>query len=119
MAWWSGTNEEFFTNGPCDTREQAIEELWGEGGYVVEAETMKIRFDAGRIIADQYFDCEDYFSGEYGEPERKGDHVAADAELQAFLDDWAGRWKDTFVQPEMFGSQGKTEFIPGTETADD
>jgi len=119
MAWWSGRDEEFFTNGPCDTREQAIEELWGEGGYVIEAETQKVSFQGNRMIADQYMDCEGYFSGEHGEPDRKGDHVAADAELQAFLDDWATRWQDTFVAPEMFAKSSPAEFIPGTETVND
>lgn len=114
MAWWSGSNEEYFTNGPFDTREDAVAALDGEGGYVVKAALMPITFSAASLIDDQYFECDDYFSGEHGEPERVGfgDAVAlADAELQALLDAWTARWRHTFNQPEMFGRMGEVEYI--------
>lgn len=114
FSWWSGSNDEFYTNGPFATREQAVGELCGEGGYVVEAARMPVTFSVDQLIEDQYFECDDYFSGENGEPERTGGAdvvAAADAELQALLDAWLARWRHTFNQPEMFGRMGPVERI--------
>lgn len=116
--WFSGTNDEYFTNGPFETREEAIEALDGYGGHIIEAERYPITFSARRLIDDQYFDCEDYFSGEYSEPARYGNEefvAAADAELQAALDAWLAKWSVSFIQPEMFCRQRNAEYIPADD----
>jgi len=118
--WWSGTDDEYFTNGPFDTRKEAIEALDGEGGHIIEAERYPIKFSAKRLIERQYLDCDDYFSGEYAEAARAGSEdfvAAADAELQEFLDLWTVKWAASFVQPEMFCRQRNAEYIP--EDGDD
>lgn len=113
--WWSGTNDEYMTNGPFACREDAIEALDGYGGYIVEAKRYPITFSAERLINEQYFECEDYFCGEYTEPARYGDAdfvATADAELQQLLDGWLAKWSVSFIQPEMFCRQRNDEYIP-------
>lgn len=115
--WYSGSNDEFYQNGPFATREEAIDELYGEGGYIVEAKPQKVAFSAVRMIDDQYFDCEDYFSGENNEPDRKGKFEEANAELQSLINEWLVKWEDTFVQPEIFAATRSEEYIePEQET---
>lgn len=109
--WWSGTNDEFYTNGPFATREEAIRELDGYGGHIIEAVKRTVKFSADQLIDAQYYEDDDYFSGEHGEPDRKGDWKAADAELQAMLDAWAEKWQHTFIAPEMFASSRNREEI--------
>jgi hypothetical protein len=46
--WWSGSNEEWMEHGPCDTREQAIDEARDDnpeahGFYLVEARQDPLR----------------------------------------------------------------------------
>lgn len=116
--WWSGTNDEYFTNGPFKCREDAIEALDGDGGYIVEAERYPIRFNVDRLIDHQYFECDDYFSGENVEPARAGSEefvAAADSELQQALDTWLVKWAASFVQPEMFCRQRNDEYIPADD----
>lgn len=113
--WFSGCDDEYFTNGPFKCREDAIEALDGEGGHIIEAQRYPIKFNVARLIEDQYFDCDDYFSGEYETAARAGSEefvAAADAELQALLDAWTVKWAASFVQPEMFCRQRNDEEIP-------
>lgn len=120
-AWWSGSDDEFYTNGPFSTKEEAVAELDGHGGYVVEAVRGRVEFSATRLIDQQYFDDDDYFSGEHGEPDRVGDGeliAQADAELQAALDAWLVKWRRTFVVPEMFANSRNHESIPVDYTSD-
>ena len=63
-AWWAGSNEEFFTDGPFATREDAIAEYkssWmpEEGFHIVEAVAGRVWFSAGRLIVRQYEDDDD------------------------------------------------------------
>lgn len=113
--WWAGYDGDTFTSGPHDTREQAIfagrEEFDGSGFYVIEAATMPIKFSVSRLLDDQYFDCDDYWSDEGGEPDRCGNHAAADAELQELLDAWLVRHRDTFVDPGVFAWTRNRAFI--------
>ena len=119
-VWWSGSNEEFFSNGPFATRDEAVDALDEERGYVIEAVPYALKFDASRLLEDQYFECEDYYSGEHGEADRVGkpEEIAeADAELQALIDAWTAKWKHTFVAPEMFASSNPAEFIEAPHIA--
>lgn len=105
--WWAGTNDEWFTIGPLPSREGVIAEarhqLPGESFHICRAALQQVSFSAERMIEDQYFEQEDLFSYEDGnDPDRVGDHAAADAELQAFLDDWTERYRHTFVRPTLF-----------------
>lgn len=119
--WWSGSNDEFYTNGPFDTREEAIEELDGQGGYIVEAVRDKVQFSAKRLIDQQYFEEDDYFSYEHGEPDRVGEKeliAQADMELQAALDVWLDKWRYTFVTPEIFANSRNHESVPVDYSSD-
>ena len=113
--WWSGTSDEWYTNGPFATREEAIAALDGDGGYVIEAKHPDpVSFSASDLIEAQYFEDNDYFDFDHSEPDRKGpaDEIAvADAELQALLDDWCLRYADTFVRGNLFGDQRNGERI--------
>lgn len=119
-VWWSGSNEEFFSNGPFETRDEAVDALEEERGFVIHALPYALNFSARRLLDDQYFECEDYFSGEHGEADRVGkpEGIAeADAELQSLLDAWVAKWKGTFVAPEMFAASSPAEFIEAPHIA--
>lgn len=112
--WWSGGDGEWFTNGPCATREEAIGELCGEGGHLVEALAGVVHFSAERLIADQYFEDDQGFDYDHSEPDRVGGAdviAAADAELQALLDGWLTRWGHTFVKPSLFAATRNAEYV--------
>lgn len=51
--WYSGADGSSYENGPCNTREQAIAELDGEGGYVVMARKVPLRLS-------QHFDTQSF-----------------------------------------------------------
>ena len=112
MKWYSGSTEEYFQNGPFDTRQEAVDALDGEGGWIIEAETYAIAFSAQRLIEDQYFEDNGIFDWDHLEPDRLQGAVEADVELQQLLDDWLDKWRHTFVQPNMFCRHGVAEFIP-------
>lgn len=113
--WWSGTNDEWYSNGPFDTRDQAVAALDGHGGYIVEAQNGVIHFSADRLIQHQYYDDEDLFAYDYGdEPERRGPIAAieaADAELQILLDSWLNRHRATFMPPVTFAATRNAEKV--------
>ncbi|BBD97097.1 hypothetical protein SAMIE_1005980 [Sphingobium amiense] len=116
--WWSGSNDEFYTNGPFECREHAVEVLDGYGGYIIEAIKQDVRFSADQLIDVQYFEDDDYFSGEGGDPDRKGDKeeiAKADAELQELLNAWCAKWQHTFVAPEMFAATRNAASVPKFE----
>lgn len=123
--WWAGDNEEWFSSGPHPTREVAIDQgrdYFGEEAilHIVEAAPQRVTFSASNLIEAQYFECDDYFSGEHGDPDRVGgpDVVkAADAELQSLLDWWASRWQHTFNRPEMFAATRNSEVVPAEAVA--
>jgi hypothetical protein len=114
--WWASRDSDYYTSGPHETRDDAIfagrEDFEGEGFYVLEAATMPIRFSASRLIDDQYFESDDLFHADGGEPDRRGNSAAADAELQEMLDAWLTRHRDTFADPSQFAWSRNEEFIP-------
>jgi hypothetical protein len=122
-SWWSGRNPEFYTSGPHDTREEAIlagrEEFEGQGFYIVEAAMIEIRLSASRLLDDQYFDSDELFHEDGREPDRCGNHKAADAELQDILNAWLLRHRDTFVAPSKFAWTRGAEFIPAGAVSDE
>lgn len=115
-GWRSGPNNEYYTNGPFADRADAVAALDGERGYIVEAVQGAVRFDAERLINDQYFEDDSNFDFDNMEPDRTGGGDvadAADAELQALLDGWVARWRHTFVTPNMFAATRGEEFVAG------
>lgn len=122
--WWSGPNDELYTNGPYLTREEALEALDGGWGYIVEAVSQKLRFSAEDMLETQYFENDDLFSGEGPNADRIGDNKDADAELQALLDEWTAKWAHTFISPTRFKGHRIEEAIEaqwnpvGTDPAD-
>lgn len=120
--WWSGSNNELYANGPFLTREEAIDALCDEGGFIVEAQQGAVRFSAKRLLDDQYFEDEDGFDFENVEPDRIGNPAEiarADEELQALLDGWVNKWRHTFVTPNLFVAQRNEERIPAGENDHD
>lgn len=114
-GWYAGRDQEWFTVGPMPTRECAIAEgkaLFDEGFFIIEAEKQKLRFDAARLIEDQYLEAVEFF-GEDGEPERFAGSEAADKELQSLLDEWTRKHQNTFAQFNLFAWTANEEFIPG------
>ena len=118
-AWYSEPDNEFFANGPFATREEAIGELCGEGGYIIEAlKHDAVSFDAQRLIEQQYAEQEDLFDFDHGEPGRRGtkeEIASADAALQAALDAWCATYRHTFEQPNMFAASRGEEWIAAEE----
>jgi hypothetical protein len=53
--WYSGSNEEEFSDGPFDTREQAIAALDGYAGFVVLARKVPLRL-SGYFDADTFLE---------------------------------------------------------------
>lgn len=116
--WWAGKSDEFFTDGPFDSREIAISEYsnnWGadDGFHIIEAIQGRLSFSADRMISDQYFENEDIFSVDGAEPVRLKGADEADKELQALLDGWVEKHKSTFVTPTLFLNQRNEEYISG------
>ncbi|MBB5697027.1 hypothetical protein [Sphingomonas yantingensis] len=112
--WWAGRDEEWFDVGPCDTREQAIEEGHAsheDGFHIIEALPGDLKFSAARMIDDQYYEADDLFDFDHTEPDRSGPHQEADAELQALLDAWTEKWGHTFVTPTMFRATRNGEHV--------
>lgn len=114
--WWSGTSAEWYENGPFETREQAVAELCGEAGYVVEAlpPGQDVHFSAEDLISAQYFEDNESFDFDHGEPDRCGPEAAikaADAELQQLLDAWCEKHAGTFLRGNLFGGTRNEERI--------
>jgi hypothetical protein len=117
-CWWAGRDEEWFTEGPFKSREEAVEagegiaEDYGLDQFcIIEAVQGAVSFSAERLIEAQYAEDDDNFDYDHSEPGRLGDHAAADAELQALLDAWTDKYRHTFVTPGLFLKQRNREFL--------
>lgn len=120
--WYSGSNDEWYNSGPFKTRDEAVAELDGYGGFVIEARKQRLTFSAKALIEAQYYEADDLFSYDNGdEPDGPGDE--AEAELQALLDAWTDKWRTRFTQPSLFAASRNAERIepdapPTTTLAD-
>lgn len=111
FKWYAGDNEEVYHYGPHDTREAALDDAFGnsEPGdtiHVIEAVSHQLQISARRTIETMLDDSEELY-GEGDTPERVGSTEAiraADAELQALLDDWLDRHRATFNEPTQFAA---------------
>lgn len=123
--WWAGRDEEGFSVGPYNTREDVIAEAIsyfgeGEGDFVItEAVMHEISLTASSVldnIYDNWADS-DLFSAEHDAPEPQGskeDQKAAGADLQAALDAWVAKWRHTLPTPNMFACSRNEETIRNT-----
>ena len=119
--WWAGSNEEWFTEGPFDSREEAIQEghkaFLHDGFYIINGENYQISFSAEELIDSQYFDNSDYFCYENGnEPAREGPQEIIDKsnrELQTYLNKWIKKYNHTFAPPGLFAWSKEAEWIEG------
>jgi len=119
-GWWAGRQNDYFTEGPFDTRDEAVDvgrDSFDDDFYIIEAETHSVRFDAQRLINDQYVENDNLFDYENCEPERLGDSASADAELQALLDAWLEKHEATFNTPNIFAWSKNEEYFPATDEA--
>lgn len=114
-GWWAGRFNDYFTEGPFETRDEAFEaarDAFEDDFYITQAETCSIHFSASRLIDDQYVENDDLFDCEHGEPDRLGGSAAADAELQALLDAWLEKHEATFATPNIFAWARNEEYFP-------
>lgn len=118
--WYAGSNEETFGHGPFDTREQAIEELDGYGGYVVMARKVPLRlssyFDVDRLLENAEETAYD-MANEDGDPlfdvtdEQEAD---LQARVRAAIDAWQYAHGLTFI-PWSFSETKHEERIQAKE----
>ena len=123
--WWSGTNEEWYTQSH-ETREEAIQSLEGEGGYIIEARQDPVPL-SGYFRADDFLEhADETLSGsDLGHPE--GDALfecspeqAADLEkrVRSAIDAWQEANGLKFV-PAMFTASRNAEYVePDPEEVD-
>lgn len=118
--WYSGSNDETFEHGPFDTREQAIEELDGYGGYVIMARRVPLRlsqyFNTSTFLENAEDDAYD-MANENGDPIFYiGSDQQADlqARVRAAIEGWQYAHGLTFI-PWAFTSTNHLERIEATE----
>jgi hypothetical protein len=121
--WWAGRTDEWMTVGPCATREDAIAQGIvdfgkGEGDFIVlEACQGRLQMDAYTVLerfVDELADDNDLYSSEHNSPEWEAtpeQQKEATAEMQAFLDSWMDKWRNTFTTPQVFASTRNNETI--------
>lgn len=114
--WYAGSDDEYYQEGPFDSKDQAIEIVIDEGDHdngfhIIEATCYEINFSAKKLIEDQYLEMEDLFSRDRCQSGRLGNHEEADKKLQILLDNWISEYKSTFIEPDMFAKTRNQEFI--------
>lgn len=114
--WWYGNSEDFYANGPYETRDEAIAEGTdeydeGEGFFVIEAVSSDFELSAEQIIEDQFFNNDEYAFLSQSGPERTAGADDADAELQRLLDYWVKKHRHTFRFETPFKKTRNQQFI--------
>lgn len=121
-GWWASRDGDWYSVGPEASREAVIRagivDFDGDAFHIVEAYLVPIQFSAAELIDVQYFENDDLFHMDGGEPDRRGDSKAADAELQALLDGWLAKHSKTFASPTVFAWSRNEELIPAGAVAD-
>ena len=114
--WYSGSNDEVFYNGPFDTRERAVAELDGYGGFVIEARKddlqLSSHFHIGVLLDAAEDDVVD-LSDEDGSPifDVSSDQEAdLQARVRATIDAWQDAHGLKFV-PWRFTEQRNLERV--------
>ena len=120
--WYSGSDDETFTNGPFDFRDDAIEALDGYGGYVIEARKDDLRLSS-HFSADDFIEAAE--EAVYDMANEDGDPIfdvpsdkQADLQLRvrAAIDAWQDAHGLMFV-PWLFSGQRNLEHIAPTGDA--
>lgn len=118
--WYAGSNEEEFQHGPFDTREQAIAELDGYGGYIVLARKVPVRlsgyFDADTFLENAEDSAYD-MANEDGDPVfdiSKDQQEDLQARIRAAIDAWQYAHNLTFM-PWAFNGTKNLERVEGDE----
>ena len=121
--WYSGENEEEFSGGPFDTRDEAIDALDGYGGYIVLARKVPLQlskhFDATLFLEGAEDDVCD-LCNENGDPifdMSKEQSEDLQARVRAAIDAWQYAHNLTFV-PWFFSESKLLERIPGDHGED-
>ena len=117
--WYSGSNEETFSDGPFDTREQAIDALDGYGGYIVLARKVPQRlsqfFHADTFLENAEDSAYD-MANEDGDPlfDISSDQQAdLEARVRAAIEAWQYAHNLTFM-PWAFNGTKNLERIGET-----
>ena len=123
MKWWAGSGDEFFSAGPCETRDEAIKEgcdNWGEGPfYIMQAEIASFSAPRADAVLDLIADSTDDLFFEDGFPGFDGtveEMKAAEDDLQAVLDAWLLRHPGIFPPATSFALHGAAERIEASAT---
>ena len=123
--WWSGTNDEWYSQSH-ETREEAIQSLEGEGGYIIEARQDPVPL-SGYFRADDFLErADETLSGsDLGHPD--GDILFEcspeqerdlEARVRAAIDAWQEANGLKFV-PAMFTASRNAEYVePDPEEVD-
>ena len=118
--WYSGSNDEEFSNGPFDTREEAVAELDGWGGFVVMARKVPQRL-AGYFDVDTFLEEAEEAAyelcNENGDPlfdVTKEQSEDLQARVRTAIQDWQDTHDLTFV-PWAFTGSSNLENIPEDE----
>jgi hypothetical protein len=123
--WFSGSNEEEFSDGPFDTREQAIAALDGYAGFVMLARKVPLRlsgyFDADRFLEGAEDSAYDMANSAYDMANEDGDPVFdissdqqadLEARVRAAIEAWQYAHNLTFM-PWAFNGTKNLERIEG------
>ena len=117
-AWYAGRSEDEFQSGPFSSREEAVEALEGEPGFIIEAYKKPIELAQGFDAATFLDECEEHFcdlSNEYGEP--LFDTTAAqqndlERRVREAISGWQEEHKLVFFSWYFTGTRG-LEYIHG------
>ena len=117
--WYSGSDQEQFSGGPFDTREQAIADLDGCGGYIVLARKVPLRL-SGYFDIDAFMESAEEAAyelcNENGDPlfdVSKEQSEDLQARIRAAIEAWQYAHNLTFV-PWAFTESKNLERVKET-----
>lgn len=122
-AWWAGSNDENYSEGPFDTREEAIAALDGYGGYICEAKQTPLRLSEWVGLDRLLETAEDNFADSDRCSECDADSVFKvtpdqEKDLTAILKESIDAWQNAHVLVftcYTFSHQRNLEGIPEDE----
>lgn len=119
--WYASTDEETYTVGPFDTREQVVAEaraLFDRRFHIVEAikgDVSSLMPNARQIIEGELERAADDGAfgedGDYSLCGKPDEHVMAFRELDAVLEAWFRNWRHLFPTPWTFSKTRNGEWI--------
>jgi hypothetical protein len=121
--WWAGSDDERYTIGPCDSREQAFQEgqdhYSGEGFHIVEAVQasdlrLALQFNASDFLENVEDRVYDDYTGPDGEPVfvmSKAQVARLQSVVRSAIEAWQCEENLTF-KGWKFQRQRNEEFVP-------